>query len=350
MATRLSLKLAERGWIPDHLIRLGIRRLLAKRLRNSAVRNKETARAFADQMRGQPLLTAADEANRQHYEVPCQFFEEVLGPRLKYSCGLWSEGVKHLAEAEEAMLTLTSKRAELGDGMSILELGCGWGSLSLWMAERFPNARILAISNSQLQRDFIRRRCRMAGIANLEVQTCNVAEFDTQERFDRVVSVEMFEHLRNHELMFRRAADWLVSTGKLFVHIFCHSRIPYTFDLDGDNDWMARHFFTGGMMPSYNLFAHYSKHLHIDKQWKVGGLHYSRTCEAWLKQLDAKKAVLLDLFAQDCSFRTAQIRLQRWRMFLLACSELFCYRGGNEWHVGHYLFSRCSSTTLGSRP
>jgi len=335
------IRLAESGWLPDSFIRYGIRSLLASRLQGVTRQSPDGAsatRAFAERMKSSPLVLAADEANLQHYEVPSEFFERTLGSRLKYSCALWVDEPSTLDQAEEAMLALTCERAEIEDGMEILELGCGWGSLSLWMAEKYPQSRILAVSNSSTQRKFIESRCKELGYDNLEVVTANVADFDTERRFDRVVSVEMFEHVRNHAELFRRIADWLAPEGKLFVHIFCHRNAPYTFEVDGPQDWMARHFFTGGMMPSAELFNEYHEDLRVISQWQVNGSHYSRTCEAWLLLLDNHRAELQTLFEQDADSRTANVRLRRWRMFYLACSELFNYRDGEEWFVCHYLF------------
>ncbi len=244
------------------------------------------------------------------------------------------------------MLALTCERAELTDGMDILELGCGWGSLSLWMAEKYPNSRIVAISNSASQRQFIEARCRELEITNLQVLTRNVAEFETSSRFHRVVSVEMFEHVRNHAVLLKRISHWLKEDGKLFVHIFCHRDRPYAFEANSPSDWMARHFFTGGIMPSANLLREYSDNLTVTDQWQVNGQHYARTNEAWLKRLDEHREELLELFAKDSDRRTAKLRLQRWRMFFLSCAELFAYRNGEEWLVAHYLMEHAKVLAL----
>ncbi|QDU92510.1 SAM-dependent methyltransferase [Lignipirellula cremea] len=331
------MELAETGFVPDWLIRIGIRRLLAKR--KQAVTTNDLAE-FTDQLRHSPLAVATDTANTQHYEVPSAFFEKVLGPRLKYSSCWYEQTDATLAEAEEAMLRQTCQRADLRDGMRVLELGCGWGSLTLWMAEQHPACEIVAVSNSASQRQFIEQRARDRRLFNVQVITADMRDFDAGDTFDRVVSVEMFEHMRNYELLFRRVASWMKPDGKAFVHIFCHRDSPYLFETEGAENWMGRHFFTGGMMPSEDLFGRFSDDLTIQQQWRVSGLHYWRTCEAWLKNLDQNRTAIRDRFRQDFSDRESDLRLQRWRIFFLACAELFRYRNGEEWFVAHYLFER----------
>jgi len=340
---------AERGQVPDWLIRMGIRRLLRRRLEevtsrfvdhSLAGRGELLTSQFAEEMRNSPMVVAADSANDQHYEVPPEFFETVLGRHLKYSCGLWATDDVSLDNSEAAMLQLTCQRAEIEDGMRILELGCGWGSLTLWMAEHYPACRITAVSNSAPQRRYIERQCAERGIGNVEVLTNNIADFRPDRQFDRVVSVEMFEHVRNYELLLNRIADWLHPDGKLFVHIFCHRQFAYPFETNGASDWMARHFFTGGIMPSEDLLREFPDDLGVSGQWHVSGLHYSRTCEAWLEKLDANADSLRELFGRELGAREASVQLQRWRMFFMACSELFRFRGGEEWGVGHYLLTR----------
>jgi cyclopropane-fatty-acyl-phospholipid synthase len=336
-----TIELAETGCLPDALIRLGIRRLLARRLRESP--GDVDARAeylsdFTAQLRNSPLAVATDRANEQHYEVPAEFFANVLGPRLKYSSCYFATPQVSLAASEEEMLRQTTERAEIEEGMRVLELGCGWGSLTLWMAELFPNCRFTAVSNSASQREFIESRSHSRGYGNVRVVTADMREFATGDKFDRIVSVEMFEHMRNYELLLRRVSDWLTPRGKAFVHIFCHRERPYLFETEGAANWMGRHFFTGGMMPSEDLFSHFDDDLEIEQQWRVEGLHYWRTCEAWLRNLDRNRAAILARFRQDLSVGEARRNLQRWRIFFMACGELFRYRGGNEWFVAHYLF------------
>lgn len=331
------IELAETGFVPDWLIRTGIRRLLAKRIQ--AATASELA-AFTDKLRNSPLAVATDAANDQHYEVRAAFFEKVLGPRLKYSSCFFDRTEMSLAEAEDEMLRRTCERAVIEDGMRVLELGCGWGSLTLWIAEQFPACEITAVSNSASQRSFIEARARERRLTNVRVITADMRDFGTSETFDRVVSVEMFEHMRNYELLFRRVSKWLKPDGKAFVHVFCHRNSPYLFETEGAANWMGRHFFTGGMMPSEGLFSHFADDLAIEQQWRVNGMHYWRTCEAWLNNLDRHRDATLDCFRADLSDRDAKLSLQRWRIFFMACAELFRYRGGDEWFVAHYLFEK----------
>jgi cyclopropane-fatty-acyl-phospholipid synthase len=339
VAVSFGIDLAERGWLPDFAIRWGIRRLLAQRLRDekrkSCVEQAEAMRRFLDQMDAAPVAVETRQANQQHYEVPAGFYQKVLGKRLKYSSCVFATPTTSLDDAEEAMLRLTCERAELRDGMDVLELGCGWGSLSLWMAEKYPNSRILAVSNSRTQKTFIDEQARMRGFGNLEIQTCDMNQFTTDRRFDRVVSVEMFEHMRNWPELLRRVAGWLRDEGKLFLHVFCHREHAYPFETDGDSNWMGRHFFTGGIMPSDMLPWMLQRDLLMEQHWRVSGLDYALTSEAWLRNLDRQRDEIESLFVASHG-ADAQLQVQRWRMFFLAVAELFAYRGGDEWHVGHY--------------
>ncbi len=341
----VALALAERGLVPDWIVRRGIRRLLRNRLRQESKRGGETSLSlsrFAEALRSSPIAIEADSANDQHYEVPAEFYERVLGPRLKYSCGYWPSEDTALSESEDLMLDLTCRRAQLEDGMDVLELGCGWGSLSLWIAENYPNCRVTAVSNSHSQRQFIEDRCQTLGLRNVEVRTCNIAQLELEEKFDRVLSVEMFEHVRNYQSLLRKIRSWLALEGKLFVHIFCHRDLAYAFEDRGTSDWMSRHFFTGGIMPAENLLAQFQDDMQLEEQWRVPGLHYARTCEAWLQNLDCHHDQILETFEQSATVARPAIQLQRWRMFFMACAELFRYGGGEEWFVGHYRFKTCS--------
>lgn len=336
------MQLAEQRRLPDGLIRIGIRKLLRQRLRQvAAADTEESLNAFIAELKALPIAEATDKANEQHYELPPAYFERVLGPRLKYSSGYWTEGAQTLASSEAEMLRLTCARAQLQDGQRILELGCGWGSLTLWMAEHYPQARILAVSNSNGQRQFIMAKAAERGLSNVEVVTADMNTFAPDAVFDRIVSVEMFEHMKNYQELMARVASWLQPQGKLFVHIFTHRLYAYHFiDSGAEDDWMARFFFTGGTMPSDDLLLHFQEHLHIEGHWRVNGTHYSRTLEAWLALQDSKEKEILPVFIETYgSEAAARLWLQRWRIFYLACSELFRFRGGNEWMVSHYLFA-----------
>jgi len=330
----LAIEIAERGWVPDYVLQLGIRRLLKQRLNS----RDEAPPAFDEG----PLAVHTVDANAQHYELPPEFFGLFLGQRLKYSACLYEAAEDTLARAEERMLALTCERACIGDGMSVLDLGCGWGSLSLWMAAKYPASEITAVSNSRPQAAFIRARALEQGLRNVTVETADINRFRPERRFDRVVSVEMFEHVRNYAVLLHRIHDWLLPGGELFVHIFCHRNLAYAFDTRGAANWMGRHFFTGGTMPSWDLLLQFDKHMVLEERWKVNGLNYARTCQHWLDNLDAHTDEALALLAAHYGKGKAQIWLQRWRMFLLACRELFAYRNGEEWLVGHYRFERRS--------
>jgi len=336
--------LAERGLLPDALIRFGIRQLCAQRLREERAGDAEASwfrfqRCLSD-LRTSPVAIHTDAANAQHYELPPRFFELCLGKRLKYSSCFFRRGDESLDEAEEAMLALYGERAGLADGQDILELGCGWGSLTLWMAERYPGARIVAVSNSRPQREFIEARCRAACLTNVRVVTEDVNRLELDvARFDRAISIEMFEHMRNYDMLMGRIARWLKPSGRLFVHIFCHRELMYPFETAGEDNWMGRHFFTGGLMPAADTLLWFQRELRIERQWRVAGTHYAKTAEAWLRNQDAHRAEILSVLAGVYGSE-APLWHQRWRMFWMACAELFGYRGGNEWLVGHYLFGK----------
>lgn len=279
------------------------------------------------------IAHATEKANEQHYEVPAPFFCEVLGPRLKYSCADWGDGVSTLAEAEESMLDLTCKRAGLEDGMTVLDLGCGWGSLSLWIATEYPRCSILAVSNSAPQREFIETRARALGCDNLTVETADMNEFQTGRRFDRVISVEMFEHMQNWKELLRRIATWVEPHGRVLVHNFCHHELAYPYEAVSDDDWMARFFFTGGLMPCAEAFTWFPDAFATEQQWVVNGNHYARTCRAWLRNIDERKRQVLPLFRETYGEQDGAIWFYRWRLFFIACEELFRFRDGNEWFV-----------------
>lgn len=336
--------LAERGFIPDWVIRTGIRRNIRRRLGEIRCSDFEmesrTLSAFVTDIRQSPLLCDSESANQQHYEVPAAFFRQVLGPRMKYSSCFYPNGPCELQEAEEQMLELTCGRAELSDGMKILDLGCGWGSLTLWIAQQYPHCHVTGLSNSNSQRAYILSRSQELGLDNVTAITADIRNFETDDTFDRVVSVEMFEHLRNYELLLRRIAGWLNDRGKLFVHLFCHRQRPYLFETDGQGNWMGRNFFTGGMMPSEGLLLYFQNDLKIQDHWRVDGGHYARTCDAWLANLDRDPHEAVSTLQPQLDEQAARVQLQRWRIFFMACSELFRYRGGHEWFVSHYLFRK----------
>jgi len=332
----LGAKLAERGLVPDPIISAGIRGQLRGRLREEQRRMRSgAARAFFEELPVSPVAIHTKAANDQHYEVPGAYFERVLGPRMKYSCCLFERPGSTLEEAEVAMLRLTAQRAGIQDGMQILDLGCGWGSLALWLAECYPKANITAVSNSTGQRLFIERRAHERGLANLSVITADVNDFAPNQRYDRVVSIEMFEHLRNHEEVLRRIRTWLKPGGALFVHIFCHREYTYPYET-GKGNWMGQHFFTGGMMPSYDLLTNYNQDLRVEQRWQINGRHYYQTCMHWLARHDAARSDTAPTFAETYGPENVDLWHNRWRLFYLACAELFRYNQGNEWFVAHY--------------
>jgi cyclopropane-fatty-acyl-phospholipid synthase len=339
------LGLAERALLPDALIRLGIRRLCAQRLRSEKAGGRQAQEARLQQrlefLSESPLALHTDAANAQHYELPSEFFRLCLGPRLKYSCAYYSRGNETLAEAEEAMLELYAERAELADGQQILELGCGWGSLTLWMAARYPLARILAVSNSASQRAFIETRCRERRLDNVQVITADASDLALEPgHFDRCLSIEMFEHMRNYERLLARIAGWLKPSGKLFVHVFAHHTLLYLFEKEGADNWMGRHFFTGGLMPAADTLLWFNRDLSCERRWLIEGTHYARTANDWLRRQDGNRAAVQAVLREVYGKPAAAVAEQRWRMFWMACAELFGYRHGTEWLVAHYRFAR----------
>ena len=331
--------------LPDGVIRWGIRRLLRQRIQDeradSEVARLANVQKFSQQLRALPVAVETKAANEQHYEVPAAFYKLCLGPRLKYSSCFYERGDVSIGQAEETMLALTCQRAELKDGQDILELGCGWGSLTLWMAEKYPNARITGVSNSASQRAHIEGECARRGFKNVRIITCDMNLFAPDAaQFDRVVSVEMFEHMKNWAELMRRISTWLKPQGKLFFHVFTHRDCAYHFESKDGSDWMSRHFFTGGIMPSNNLASLFQDDLKLETQWEVNGRHYGQTSEHWLQNTDRHRDEVLKIFAQTYGPAEARKWLAYWRIFFMSCAELWNFDNGNEWMVCHYRFCK----------
>lgn len=330
--------------IPDAFIRYGIRRLLRQRLFEEKKPTIELQwqhwKNYINMLKESPIAIDTKAANEQHYEVPTRFFQLVLGRHLKYSSGYWQEGVTELDRAEKDMLALTCSRADLRDGQDILELGCGWGSLSLYMAEHFPQSRITAVSNSRTQKEFIDATARQRGFNNLTIITADMNHFTTDQKFDRVVSVEMFEHMRNYRTLLAKVAQFMKDDARLFVHIFTHREYAYLFEVRDESDWMAKYFFTGGQMPGDMLFHYFNEDLRIEEHWRVSGLHYAKTSEAWLANMDRHRKEIMPLLETTYGGNNARMWWVYWRIFFMACAELWQYNQGDEWLVSHYRFRK----------
>lgn len=342
--TNLALDLSESGYIPSLVLRRGIRLLVKRRLREIMADHPElvanSQQSFIQHMNTSPIAILPDKANEQHYEIPAHFYQEVLGDHRKYSCCYWSEHTNTLTEAEELALKKTCEHAEIENGMSILELGCGWGSLTLYMASHFPDSQITAVSNSHSQREYILATAEKRGLNNISVITADMNEFEPNLTFDRIVSVEMMEHMRNYAQLFERYARWLNDDGKFFMHIFVHRSTPYLFEVVDESDWMSRYFFSGGMMPSDDLPLWFQDHLKIVKRWRWDGTHYEKTANAWLDNIENNRNRVMPILETVYGEQEAEKWLHRWRMFFMACAELFGYQNGNEWWVSHYLFAK----------
>ena len=344
IAIELTLSLTDQRLVPDFLIRMGIRSLVRGRLHSLAIDNCEARsnliESFIREMNAGPVALVPEKANEQHYEVPAAFFTEVLGSHRKYSSCYWPEGIRSLDEAEAISLAQTCVHAELIDGQKILELGCGWGSLTLWMASHYPASTITGVSNSQSQRRFIEAEAARRGLDNIRIITADMNQFKILNQFDRVVSVEMFEHMRNYRELMRRIHGWLVPGGKFFMHIFCHRDTPYEFVAKDASDWMSRYFFSGGIMPYDDLPLHFQSDLKFLKRWRWDGTHYARTAEAWLKNMDARQQTIWPILNETYGVDQAGIWWERWRIFFMSCAELFGHKKGQQWWVSHYLFER----------
>jgi cyclopropane-fatty-acyl-phospholipid synthase len=336
--------LLENDKIPDVLIRSGIRKLLKQRIADETKSDLEAQQAHHESMvaflRNTSIAVETKAANEQHYEVPTEFFQMVLGKHLKYSSGYWKPGNTNFDQSEADMLEITCARAELSDNMNILELGCGWGSLSMYMAKKFPNSKITGVSNSATQKIFIDEEAKKRGLTNLRIITMDMNLFQTEEKFDRVVSVEMFEHMRNYDMLLKKVASFLKDDGKLFVHIFTHKDFTYLFEVKDETDWMSKYFFTGGVMPSDHLLLYFPEHIGIEKHWRVNGTHYGRTSECWLANMDKNKSKIMPLFEKTYGKSEATKWWVYWRIFFMSCAELWNYDNGNEWFVSHYLFNK----------
>eukprot|EP00457_Paulinella_chromatophora_P007387 gb/GEZN01007410.1/.p1 GENE.gb/GEZN01007410.1/~~gb/GEZN01007410.1/.p1 ORF type:complete len:397 (-),score=47.92 gb/GEZN01007410.1/:242-1432(-) len=352
-----ALHAFEANKLPDTLTRLGIRTLCAQRLQQITYTTNEAQQqshqAFVDQTKTLPIAINTPEANEQHYEVDARFYHRVLGPNRKYSCALYSpmpktpkEAAEKLGEAEINMFKAYALRNNLdGSPMRILDLGCGWGSLSLWLAKTYPNSQIVGVSNSNSQREYIHKLAARRGLTNVHIYTGDINDFDfppeaqvKEKPFDRAFSIEMFEHMKNYEKLLAKISAWLKPQASLFVHIFTHKSIPYHFEVKGEDDWMSKFFFTGGTMPSSQLLLHYQNNLRIDKQWHVNGAHYGWTSEAWLYNMDKKEQELMPILEKAYGKGKQNLWFVRWRAFFMACAELFFYNRGNEWFVAHYRF------------
>ncbi|MGZ8271058.1 MAG: SAM-dependent methyltransferase [Methylophilus sp.] len=343
-STNLYLNLAEKGQMPDILVRAGIRKFTKKRLEEihsgSCEIGAKGLMDFIADMNTAEIAPLPELANAQHYEVPANFFHLCLGKHRKYSSCFWMPDTTSLDEAEDLALKQTCDHADLADGQSVLELGCGWGSLSLWMAENYPNSNITGVSNSNSQRDYIMSVAKSKGLTNLNIITADMNVFEAPSTYDRIVSVEMFEHMRNYKVLYKKVAGWLKFEGKFFKHIFVHRNTPYAFEVQGEDDWMSQYFFSGGMMPSDDLPLYFQDDLKIINRWRWDGTHYEKTANAWLENMDTNYDAITPILAETYGEKDVELWRNRWRMFYMACAELFGYNNGQEWWIGHYLFEK----------
>lgn len=336
-------KIVSKGLLPDFVVRKGINSLLKKRLDDEYGSDfyfsEKRRHDLVNELKESPVAIETDKANDQHYMVPPEFFLNSLGDRLKYSCAHWDKA-KNLDEAEVEMLELTIERAQIKDGDRILELGHGWGAITLYMAEKFPNSEILAVSNSKDQGKFILERAAQRGLKNITIKTANVATLELDEKFDRVISIEMFEHMRNYKELLKRISSWLNPQGTLFVHIFVHKELTYKFEIVDETDWMSKYFFSGGIMPSEHLLYYFKDDMHVDNHWRVNGTHYGKTARAWLENMDKNKQRIMEIFNEHYPKGEAPKWFNYWRIFFMSCEELWNYKNGSEWFVGHYLLKK----------
>lgn len=353
---RQVIKKAVKFWvayainIPDFLTRWFIRNLTRSRLKEQADLDpavlQKQKKEFIKKLSTAPLALEADQANAQHYEVPAQFFKRVLGPHLKYSSCYYPTGSETLSDAEEAMLGLSVERAQVQDGQSILELGCGWGSLSLYLARHFPHCHITSVGNSRLQKAYIDAEIEREGFRNLNIRCEDMNHFHTDESFDRILSIEMFEHMRNWPELFRRVHSWLKPQGEFFLHFFSHRKFAYPFEVRDITDWMAEHFFSGGIMPSHDLPQMIDHPFEFLEDWWLDGTHYQKTSEAWLSNMDDHEKEILALFKAHYGADSYRRWHMYWRVFFMACSEVFGFASGQEWGVSHYRFRKNEESAL----
>ncbi|MEO6882976.1 MAG: class I SAM-dependent methyltransferase [Bacteroidia bacterium] len=338
--------LLEKNLIPDFLIRKGIRDLLKQRLqeenKGDTELQQEHFKQLIEELKNSPIAINTIDANEQHYEVPTRFYELCLGKNLKYSSGYWKNNVRDIDQSEDDMLQLTCERADLKNGQHVLELGCGWGSLSLFMAHKFPESNFTVVSNSNTQKLHIDGEAKKRNILNLQVITADMNVFEIDKTFHRIISVEMFEHMRNYEKLLEKINRFLKADGKLFVHIFTHKEYAYKFEVKDESDWMSKYFFTGGIMPSDHLLFYFNSHLKVCKHWHVNGKHYQKTSEAWLQNMDKNQTEILALFSNTYGKENALKWIVYWRIFFMSCAELWGFNNGNEWLVSHYLLEKNS--------
>ena len=333
--TKFLLTIAELGLIPDVFIKTAVRFITKKRLNESGIHENKLNVIKSISEGG--IAEKTDDANEQHYEVPPEFFKYALGKNLKYSCSFFDK-TDSLDEAEKSMIELYIERADIQEGHDILDLGCGWGSFSLYVAEKYPSVSITAVSNSKDQIAFIQNEAKRRGLFNIKASKMDVNNLDLDNKFDRIVSIEMFEHLRNYKLILNSLNSLLKPDGRLFVHIFCHKELTYFYEIKNSYDWMTKYFFEGGIMPSQDIFKYFDDELEVINQWDVNGNHYAQTCKAWLNNHYKNKDKILDIF--DKHYDKPKIWFNRWRIFFLSCEAFFAINNGREYFVSHYLFKK----------
>lgn len=343
-AMRVALASLERNLLPDAVVRRLTRLLLASRLRLGYLPSADLQLAslldFKRSLEDMPIAVETDKANSQHYELPTSFFKLVLGKNLKYSCCYFQDKSSTLEDAENAMLGLYCERAQVKDGQSILDLGCGWGSLSIYIAKKYPNCCITGICNSITQKSHIEEQCRDLQLSNVKIIVADIGKFEMEASFDRVISIEMFEHMKNYKELLKKISKWMKQDSLLFVHHFCHKTFPYHFEDKNEDDWITRYFFAGGTMPSANLLLYFQDDVTVVNHWLVNGMHYARTSEEWLRRMDQNLASIRPIFETTYGKDSATKWIAYWRTFFIAVAELFGYSNGEEWMIALYLFKK----------